>query len=34
MTQRNGTIAGTYHNDTKTKTAIVLKKDKTQEHQK
>lgn len=34
MTQRNGTIAGTYHNDTKTKTVIVLKKDKTQTLQK
>lgn len=34
MTQRNDTIAGTCHNDTKTKTVIVLKKDKTPEHQK
>lgn len=34
MTQRNGTIAGTCHNGIKTKTVIVLKKDKTLEHQK
>lgn len=34
MTQRNDIIAGTCHNDIKTKTVIVLKKDKTLEHQK
>lgn len=28
MTQRNGTIAGTCHNDIKTKTVIVLKRTK------
>lgn len=34
MTQRNDTIAGTCHNDIKTKTVIGLKKNKTPEHQK
>lgn len=34
MTQRNDTIAGTCHNDIKTKTVIVLKKDKARMLQK
>jgi len=34
MTQRNDIIAGTCHNDIKTKTVIVLKKDKVRTLQK